>query len=117
VTSSQAVADSRKAGEVLAWSQTMVEPELRRAVDRQAEPIRRITWYHLGWWDESGVPTRGGGGKAVRPALTPLSAEAVGGSARSPARSCCIKKSIRYTSAAISPNFHLTVAGICCQSI
>src|SRR5262249_18291002 len=37
--------------------------------------------YHLGWCDEGGRPTENSGGKVVRPALSLLAAEAVGGPA------------------------------------
>ena len=40
-----------------------------------------IAGYQLGWCDADGRPGTGGGGKAIRPALAVLSAEAVGGAA------------------------------------
>jgi geranylgeranyl diphosphate synthase type I len=57
----------------------VVEPALRRAVDELAPAMRRISRYHFGWADQSGEDTPGGGGKALRPALTMLSAQAAGG--------------------------------------
>jgi geranylgeranyl diphosphate synthase type I len=57
----------------------LVEPALRRAVDELAPSMRTISRYHFGWADELGRDTPGGGGKALRPALTLLSAQAVGG--------------------------------------
>ncbi|MDL4775514.1 MULTISPECIES: family 2 encapsulin nanocompartment cargo protein polyprenyl transferase [Thermomonosporaceae] len=68
---------ARSAAEVLAWSRGLVDPALRSAVDALPESMRRIAEYHFGWQDESG----GGGGKAIRPALTLLAAGAVGGTA------------------------------------
>jgi geranylgeranyl diphosphate synthase, type I len=59
----------------------LVEPALRRAVDELPTAMRTIARYHFGWADASGVDTPGGGGKALRPALTLLAAQAVGGSA------------------------------------
>jgi geranylgeranyl diphosphate synthase type I len=57
----------------------LVEPALRRAVDELAPVMRRISRYHFGWADEQGRDTPGGGGgKALRPALTLLSAQAAG---------------------------------------
>jgi geranylgeranyl diphosphate synthase type I len=57
----------------------VVEPALRRAVDELATAMRTISRYHFGWADELGSDTPGGGGKALRPALTLLSAQAAGG--------------------------------------
>jgi geranylgeranyl diphosphate synthase type I len=53
---------------------------MRAAVDRIAEPMHRIVGYHLGWWDELERPIEGGSGKAIRPTLTLLCAEAMGAS-------------------------------------
>jgi geranylgeranyl diphosphate synthase type I len=57
-----------------------VEPAMRAAVHRLGDELQRPIAYHLGWCDEFGVPTSGGG-KGVRPALALLSAEAVGADA------------------------------------
>lgn len=62
-------------------ARAMIEPTLRAAVDRLPEPVRRIARYHFAWTDEHGMPQSRAGGKAVRPALALLWAEAVGGSA------------------------------------
>ncbi|MBP2704016.1 polyprenyl synthetase family protein [Microbispora sp. RL4-1S] len=43
--------------------------------------MRRVAGYHFGWWDERERPTDAGSGKALRPALALLAAEAVGGQA------------------------------------
>jgi geranylgeranyl diphosphate synthase type I len=43
--------------------------------------IAKVAAYHLGWVDGVGRPVTGNGGKAVRPALAVLSAEAVGAGA------------------------------------
>jgi len=59
----------------------LVEPALRRAVDELAPAMRTISRYHFGWADEFGRDTAGGGGKALRPALTLLSAQAAGATA------------------------------------
>ena len=40
--------------------------------------LRRVVEYHWGWIDEYGAPTDDRGGKALRPTLAVLSAEAVG---------------------------------------
>jgi geranylgeranyl diphosphate synthase type I len=65
--------------ETISRSQQLVEPALRAAVNRLAAAPRQIAGYHRGWWDADGRPTAGGAGKALRPALTVLSAEAAGG--------------------------------------
>jgi geranylgeranyl diphosphate synthase, type I len=69
----------RSAREVLAWSRDMVNPALRAAVDTLPASMRRIASYHFGWRDEHGCPAEADGGKALRPALVLLTAEAVGG--------------------------------------
>ncbi|HEX4701071.1 MAG TPA: polyprenyl synthetase family protein [Pseudonocardiaceae bacterium] len=59
----------------------LVEPALRRAVDQLAPVMRTISRYHFGWADQHGRETPGGGGKALRPALALLSAQAAGADA------------------------------------
>jgi geranylgeranyl diphosphate synthase type I len=71
------------AHEVLAWSQRHLQPGLRAAIDTLPDDMRRIASYHFGWWDEHGHALDGQGGKALRPALVLLAAEAVGGTAAS----------------------------------
>ena len=70
----------RTAPAVLAWSRDLVLPALHDAVDRLPPAMRHIAGYHLGWWDEHGRTTDTAGGKAIRSALTLLSAESAGGS-------------------------------------
>jgi geranylgeranyl diphosphate synthase type I len=53
---------------------------LRAAVDTMPPASRRIAAYHLGWVDQDGVPVAANTGKAIRPTLALLAAEAVGGS-------------------------------------
>jgi geranylgeranyl diphosphate synthase, type I len=53
-------------------------PQLRAAVGRLAAPMDIVSAYHFGWIDRDGKPAAGDGGKAVRPALALLSAQAVG---------------------------------------
>jgi len=84
VTTSDVMTEGRSADEVLAWSRTAVEPALRAAVDTLPSAMRRIAGYHFGWWNEHGQPdlapgVKSTGGKAIRPALVLLSAQAVGG--------------------------------------
>ncbi|MEU6641513.1 polyprenyl synthetase family protein [Saccharomonospora sp. NPDC046836] len=58
-------------------TQTLVQPALRAAVEELTPPIRRVVSYHLGWTDEHDQPRDAGAGKALRPALALLSAQAV----------------------------------------
>ncbi|WP_093606284.1 polyprenyl synthetase family protein [Lentzea waywayandensis] len=59
---------------------TLVDPALRCQIATLPRSMRMIAGYHFGWWDRDGQPTPGRNqGKAVRPALTLLSALAVGG--------------------------------------
>jgi geranylgeranyl diphosphate synthase, type I len=67
---------------ILSQARELVQPALRAAVDRlDDERMRSIAGYHLGWLDAEGQEVGGGGGKAVRPTLAVLSAEAGGGTA------------------------------------
>jgi geranylgeranyl diphosphate synthase type I len=59
----------------------LVVAGLHAAVDRLPPLLRRPVAYHLGWADAAGHGTDGDGGKAVRPAIVLVSAEAVGGEA------------------------------------
>ncbi len=56
----------------------VIEPALRRTVDELTPAMRTIARYHFGWADEHGNDTPGNSGKALRPALTLLSARAAG---------------------------------------
>src|SRR5471030_1957205 len=78
----QVALDAVEPPAVLARARALVVPALRAAVDRlQGEHMRRIAAYHLGWLDADGrpLPGDGVGGKAIRPTLAVLSAEAGGG--------------------------------------
>jgi geranylgeranyl diphosphate synthase, type I len=59
-------------------SRAYVGPALRAAIERLDPACRLVAAYHFGWCDEQGMPTDQPGGKAVRPALALLAAEAVG---------------------------------------
>jgi geranylgeranyl diphosphate synthase type I len=59
-------------------SQDLIEPELRKAVDRLAEPVRTAVGYHFGWWDAQGIPLKANPGKGMRGALVLASAQALG---------------------------------------
>jgi geranylgeranyl diphosphate synthase type I len=70
---------ARSAQEVLTWSRSLVDPALRTAVHTLPETMRLVAGHHFGWWDERGDPVRAAAGKAVRPTLALLAAEATGG--------------------------------------
>ncbi|WP_017541261.1 family 2 encapsulin nanocompartment cargo protein polyprenyl transferase [Nocardiopsis halophila] len=78
----RAAGPARGAADVLSDSRDLVGPALREAVEGLPPAMGRIAGYHFGWCDEDGRPVADGGGKALRPALVLLSAEAVGGDAR-----------------------------------
>ena len=62
-------------------ARTIVGPSLAAASATLSPEIRRIVEYHWGWIDEAGQRISGSGGKALRPTLAILSAEAIGESA------------------------------------
>ena len=70
--------DTESVTALLERGRTLATPVLRAAVDRLAPPMDTVAAYHFGWIDAAGRPTTGDGGKAVRPALALLSAEAAG---------------------------------------
>jgi geranylgeranyl diphosphate synthase type I len=59
-------------------SRAQAVPALQAAVARLDPECCRAASYHFGWCDADGVPADGNGGKAIRPALALLGAEAVG---------------------------------------
>ena len=65
----------------LSLSRGAVTQALRAALERLDETCRMQAGYHLGWTDPDGQPTGANGGKAVRPSLALLSAEAAGATA------------------------------------
>ncbi len=67
--------------EVLHRTRELLLPALRRAVDRLDAHSRLVASYHLGWCDPDGRPLTADSGKALRPGLTLLVAEAVGAAA------------------------------------
>lgn len=71
----------RRAVTVADAARALVDPALRDAVRAMPEVLRHAAGYHFGWWDEHGRSARQSGGKALRPVLALLAAEAVGGRA------------------------------------
>lgn len=76
---------ARSAHDVLRSCRALVEPALRAAVATLPAATRPVLEYHLGWRDEHGEAVASGAGKAIRPALTLLVAEVVGGAPAVPA--------------------------------
>jgi len=65
----------------VAHARDLVDAPLRAAVNRlENEQMRLIAGYQLGLWNAAGEPDDAGGGKALRPALVLLAAQAAGGS-------------------------------------
>lgn len=75
------MATARAAADPFDRARELVTPGLRAAADRMNSATRQVIGYHFGWWDEQGRALEGNSGKAVRPALAMLAAEAVGGTA------------------------------------
>ena len=74
--------NTRRAGAPPAIERCRVvaEPALRAAVAGLSDArMSRIAGYQLGFWDAAGEPSPGASGKAVRPTLALLAAEAVSG--------------------------------------
>jgi geranylgeranyl diphosphate synthase type I len=65
--------------ETLDRTRGLVAPALRLAVERLDPFTRLVVSYHLGWSDEHGTPIAANPGKALRPALALLAAEALSG--------------------------------------
>jgi geranylgeranyl diphosphate synthase type I len=70
--------EPRSSHEVLSWGRATVDPVLRGAVAELPDAVRRIADFHFGWSDEHGNPASGDNGKAIRPTLALLAAEAAG---------------------------------------
>ncbi|TVL93062.1 polyprenyl synthetase family protein [Streptomyces sp. LX-29] len=70
--------DSAAVAALLERGRTLATPVLRAAVGRLAAPMDAVAAYHFGWIDAAGRPSAGDSGKAVRPALALISAEAAG---------------------------------------
>jgi geranylgeranyl diphosphate synthase type I len=78
MTSPDTTTGGHEAVALLERARSIVDPELRSAVASLPDPIRRVARYHLGWEDEHGRPSHGGGGKVIRPALVLAATRALG---------------------------------------
>lgn len=79
--STSVLVDPAEVDRALGRVRAMVLPRLRSAIDRLPPPVRDVAGYHFGWSDEAGRPANGSPDALLRPALTVLCAEAVGGDA------------------------------------
>ncbi|MDX2974097.1 polyprenyl synthetase family protein [Kribbella solani] len=79
MTAVEPMPSATKVVDLLARGRELVEPSLRQAISRLDEHTRLVASYHLGWCDVHGRPASGSSGKAIRPGLTLLVAEAVAG--------------------------------------
>lgn len=77
-TANQRTVDTESVNALLKRGRTLAVPVLRAAVDRLAPPMNTVAAYHFGWIDAAGHASDADGGKAVRPAVALLSAEAAG---------------------------------------
>ncbi|WP_411292645.1 polyprenyl synthetase family protein [Streptomyces sp. EAG2] len=78
VPTADADRDTTDVAALLERGRTLATPVLKAAIERLAPPMDTVAAYHFGWIDAAGHPAEGDGGKAVRPALALLSAEAAG---------------------------------------
>jgi geranylgeranyl diphosphate synthase type I len=62
----------------LSTARDLLDAPMRASVARLAPAVRQVAAYHFGWVDADGAPTTRGSGKAVRPTLALLSAQAAG---------------------------------------
>ncbi|WGL53025.1 polyprenyl synthetase family protein [Nocardioides sp. BP30] len=62
----------------LTHARSLFEPAMRAAVGRLDPFLGRVSSYHLGWCEPDGTPVTSPAGKALRPGLTLLVAEALG---------------------------------------
>jgi geranylgeranyl diphosphate synthase, type I len=69
---------ARSAQQVIADCRAFTDLPLRKAVATLPASLQLVVGYHFGWHDEVGRPVENYCGKAIRPALALLSAEAVG---------------------------------------
>jgi geranylgeranyl diphosphate synthase type I len=69
----------RPSGEVLSWGRDALDHALREAVGSLPSSVGLVANFHLGRCDEHGRRTPGSAGKALRPTLALLMAEAAGG--------------------------------------
>ena len=93
--------------EGVALARDLVGPAMESAIARLTPDVRVVAAYHLGLADAAGNPIRSGSGKALRPALTLLSARAANAAPESTG-SVIVTRSTKGSSFAS--------AGIACRS-
>ncbi|WP_328322110.1 family 2 encapsulin nanocompartment cargo protein polyprenyl transferase [Streptomyces sp. NBC_00388] len=79
MTRTSAATEGHEAAALLEQTRTVVDPELRSALESLPGPMRNIGKYHFGWEHADGSPAAGQAGKAIRPALVLAAVQALGG--------------------------------------
>ncbi|MET8431708.1 family 2 encapsulin nanocompartment cargo protein polyprenyl transferase [Streptomyces sp900116325] len=86
ISTDTATTEGHQALALLEHTRSLVDPQLRAAVESLPGSIRRVAMYHFGWEHADGTPTGGQAGKAIRPGLVLAAARAVGGDAEQAVR-------------------------------
>ncbi|WP_327295301.1 MULTISPECIES: family 2 encapsulin nanocompartment cargo protein polyprenyl transferase [unclassified Streptomyces] len=81
-TRTDAATEGHEAAALLERTRTVVDPELRSALESLPGPMRNIGMYHFGWEQSDGSPATGQAGKAIRPALVLAAVQALNGDIR-----------------------------------
>jgi geranylgeranyl diphosphate synthase type I len=81
-SANDALASAVATPESLVRLKPLISTGLKYAIGALSPRLRRIVSYHMGWQDELGRETEGDGGKALRPTISLLAAEAVGAQAK-----------------------------------
>ncbi|MFJ3693972.1 family 2 encapsulin nanocompartment cargo protein polyprenyl transferase [Streptomyces sp. NPDC090052] len=79
MTRTDAATGGHEAAALLEHTRTVVDPELRSALESLPGPMRNIGMYHFGWEQSDGSPAAGQAGKAIRPALVLAAVQALNG--------------------------------------
>ncbi|MCX4723845.1 family 2 encapsulin nanocompartment cargo protein polyprenyl transferase [Streptomyces sp. NBC_01306] len=79
MTRTDAATGGHEAAALLEHTRTVVDPELRSALESLPGPMRNIGMYHFGWEQSDGLPAAGQAGKAIRPALVLAAVQALNG--------------------------------------
>jgi geranylgeranyl diphosphate synthase type I len=78
MTAAEVTSPKAMALQALDRARTLTEPSLREAVDTLPGSIRHLVGYQFGWWTSAGRSEKASRGKALRPTLVLLAAEAAG---------------------------------------
>ncbi|GIH06193.1 dimethylallyltransferase [Rhizocola hellebori] len=81
MTAAEVTSPKAIALQALDRARLLTEPSLREAVDTLPGSIRHLVGYQFGWWNATGRTERVAAGKALRPTMVLLAAEAAGADA------------------------------------